>query len=63
MENRIGEFLVQIGAMQQYQVEDVLRLQKQGDKRMFGEIAIELGYVNDEAIQKYIDSRHQKKGG
>jgi len=62
MENRIGEFLVQIGAMKPYQVEDVLRLQKQGDKRMFGEIAIELGYVNDAAIQQYIESRHKAAG-
>jgi hypothetical protein len=57
MENRIGEFLVQIGAMQKYQVDDVLRVQNEGDTRMFGEIAIELGYVNDEAIRKYLDSR------
>lgn len=61
MENRIGEFLVQIGAMKPYQVEDVLRVQRDGDKRMFGEIAIELGYVDDAAIQKYIESRHQGK--
>lgn len=62
MENRIGEFLMQIGAMRQYQVEDVLRVQKTGDNRMFGEIAIELGYVNDEAIKKYIDYKHAQKG-
>ncbi len=62
MENRIGEFLVQIGAMKQYQVDDVLRVQKKGDQRMFGEIAIELGYVNDEAIKKYLAYRHAKAG-
>lgn len=63
MENRIGEFLVQIGALKPYQVEDVLRVQREGDKRMFGEIAIELGYVDDAAIQKYIESRHRGKDG
>jgi hypothetical protein len=63
MENRIGEFLVQIGAMKPYQVDDVLRVQHEGDTRMFGEIAIELGYINDAAIQKYIDYRHSKPGG
>jgi hypothetical protein len=62
VENRIGEFLVQIGAMKPYQVDDVLRVQKEGDSRMFGEIAIELGYVNDAAIQRYIDSRHTPPG-
>jgi hypothetical protein len=60
MENRIGEFLMQIGAMKQYQIDDVLRVQKNGDKRMFGEIAIELGYINDEALQKYIEYKHAK---
>ena len=60
MENRIGEFLVQIGAIKQYQVDDVLRLQKEGDTRLFGEIAIELGYIDDEAIKKYLEYRHSK---
>jgi hypothetical protein len=61
MENKIGEFLVQIGAIKQYQVDDVLRLQEQGDTRLFGEIAIELGYIDDEAIKKYLEYRHSKE--
>ena len=36
-------------------MEDVLRVQKAGDGRMFGEIAIELGYINDDAIRRYLD--------
>jgi hypothetical protein len=60
MENKIGEFLMQIGAIKQFQVDDVLRVQKAGDKRMFGEIAIELGYINDAALQKYIEYKHGK---
>ena len=62
MENKIGEFLVQIGAMQKYQVDDVLRVQEGGDTRMFGEISIELGYINDAAIKKYLDYRHSQTG-
>lgn len=57
MEERIGEALVRIGAMKPYQVEDVLKVQKQGDGRLFGEIAIELGYIDDEAIHHYLESR------
>lgn len=57
MEEKIGEALVRIGAMQFYQVEDVLRVQKEGDSRLFGEIAIELGYIDDEAISRYLSSR------
>ncbi len=55
MSNRISEILIQIGAMKNYQVEDVLRVQRAGDKCMFGEIAIELGYINDDAIKRYLD--------
>ena len=48
---RIGETLVRIGAIKPYQVEDVLRAQKAGDNRLFGEIAIECGYINDEVLK------------
>jgi hypothetical protein len=57
VEERIGEALVRIGAMQPDQVENVLKVQKQGDGRLFGEIAIELGYIDDKAIYRYLESR------
>ena len=57
MEERIGEGLVRIGAMTEVQVEDVLAKQKDGTNRLFGEIAIELGYIDDDAIKKYLDSK------
>ena len=59
MVEKIGEALVRIGAMKSYQVEDVLRLQKGGDRRLFGEIAIELGYIDDQAIRKYLSSKKE----
>jgi hypothetical protein len=52
---RIGEFLVRIGAMAPGQVEEVLRLQQTGDKRRFGEIAVERGYINNDSIKRYVD--------
>jgi hypothetical protein len=55
MEGKIGEFLVQIKAMTGEQVNAVLAVQKNGDARMFVEIAIELGYIDDEALKKYLD--------
>ncbi len=55
MENKIGEFLVQIGAMKDYQVENVLQTQRAGDNRLFGEITIELGYIKDDSIKGYLD--------
>ena len=54
---RIGGFLVTIGAMKTWQLEDVLLAQRSGDTRIFGEIAIALGYVNDAALQMYVQSR------
>ncbi len=57
MEERIGEGLIRIGAMTEEQVKDVLARQKDGTNRFFGEIAIELGYVDDEAIKRYLDSK------
>ncbi len=57
MSERIGETLVRIGAVQSYQVQDVLRAQKAGDHRLFGEIAIEYGYINDEVLKKYVEAK------
>jgi len=55
MAERIGDFLIRIGAMKQNEVEDILRRQRAGDTRKFGEIAIEFGYINDDAIKRYVD--------
>jgi hypothetical protein len=59
MPNRIGDFLVKIGAMTAEEVEHVLKVQAGGDSRIFGEIALELGYLNDDAIKRYVD--HMEK--
>jgi hypothetical protein len=57
MEEKIGEGLVRIGAMTTEQVEAILEIQKGGDARLFGEIAIEKGFINDKAIKAYLDSK------
>ena len=53
-EEKVGDGLMRIGAMSKEQTEDVLQRQKNGDERLFGEIAIELGYVDDDAIMKFL---------
>ncbi len=58
---KIGEFLVKIGAMRQWQVEDVLVVQRAGDTRMFGEIAVAFGYIDDMALRKYVESTEQNE--
>ena len=57
MEERIGEALVRIGAMTPEQVDQVLKFQQDGDKRLFGEIAIEQVFINDKAIRAYLDAK------
>ena len=56
MAEKIGEFLLRIGVMTEYQLQEVLNAQKSGDSRMFGEIAIDFGYINDEVMKKYIEA-------
>ncbi len=58
MAERIGDFLVRIGAMTQTQVEEVIKAQDVDEElRMFGEIAIEKGFIDDAALQKYIEHK------
>jgi len=60
MTEKIGDILVRIGAMQRRQVDDVLTKQAAGDRRMFGEIAIELGYIDDAALKRYVEYTGEK---
>lgn len=55
MKEKIGNRLVRIGAMTRSQVNDVLKRQGEDDSRCFGEIAIALGYINDEAVMRYLE--------
>jgi hypothetical protein len=58
MLHKIGDFLVSIGAMNEAQVEEVLRVQREDEEpRMFGEIAIELGFIDDSILRKYIEQK------
>ena len=41
--------------MTEAQVQKVIKKQKSGDPRMFGEIAISLGFIDDQAIRKYLN--------
>lgn len=52
---RIGEFPVSSGRMSQEQVGQVLRLQREGNKRRFGEIALALGFIDDDAVKRFVD--------
>ena len=57
MAERIGDYLVRTGAMQQSQVESVIAAQKAGDSRTFGELAVALGFASRAAVDAYAASR------
>ena len=59
IEEKIGEGLIRIQAMTKDQVDIVLTKQKDGDKRLFGEIAVELGYIDVQAIINYLKSTNK----
>jgi K+ transporter len=60
MGEKIGEFLVRIGTMTAPQVKQVLAAQNTGYHRRFGEIALELGFIHDDAIKRYVDYLEQQ---
>ncbi len=55
MPRRIGEILMQMGAIKPEQVDAVLAAQKAGDTRLFGQIALALGLIEDNSLKRYAD--------
>ena len=56
-DEKIGDGLLRIGALTKEQVANIIKLQNDGDERLFGVIAIELGYIDDKAISDYLKSK------
>ena len=56
---RIGEFLVKIGALTAAQRDEVIAKQTESPDRLFGQIAIELGYINDAAVDQYLEQKRR----
>ena len=50
LEEKIGESLFRFKAIEKYQIEIILTRQDCGDKRKFGEIAVDLHYINKESL-------------
>ena len=55
MPRRIGEILMQMGAIKPEQVDAVLAAQKAGDTWLFGQIALALGLIEDNSLKRYAD--------
>ncbi len=54
---RLGEFLVRIGVMNEEQVRIVLAEQEKQPGVLFGQIAIEKGFINEKAVDDYLASK------
>lgn len=54
---RLGEFLVRIGVMNEEQVRLVLEEQEKQPGVLFGQIAIEKGFINEKAVDDYLASK------
>jgi len=57
MSEKIGEFLVRIGEIDTDRVHIICAKQLSGDKRKFGEIGRELGYINRDAVRLYLEAK------
>ncbi len=53
MAMKMGDYLVSIGVLTEAQVNLVMQLQKDGDTRKFGEIAISKGFMEESSIKKF----------
>ncbi len=52
----IGEHFVNLHDLSFEQAEKVLKVQKKNKKKKFGEIAIELGFLEPKKIDEYLDN-------
>jgi len=61
MGEKIGEFLIEIGKMNRSEVDTVLERQKGGDGRLFGQIALEMGLIEDDALRRFIEYKEKNE--
>lgn len=54
MTERIGDYFLRLDLLSFEQAETVLELQKTMPGRRFGEIALELGYIDEGDLESYV---------
>ena len=58
----IGDFFVSIGALTPEQVDQILERQRelkaQGDDNIFGTVAMDLGLIDETAIERYVEENY-----
>ncbi len=55
----IGQGLVRARVLTSAQVDQILTIQRRDDERLFGEIAVDLGFTDDATIREYLESRRR----
>jgi len=55
IDGRIGDWLVKTGEMTEEQVLLILQTQNIGDSRLFGEIAVDLDYIDIGSVIRYLE--------
>jgi len=51
---RLGEMLVRLGALSEDQVQEILTYQKEHPGMLFGQIAVQFGYITEEKLNAYL---------
>ncbi len=57
MAERIGDYMIRTGAMNQSQVDEVVRAKAAGDKRHFGEVAVSLGFITTADVEAFLTAQ------
>lgn len=51
---RLGKLLQSMGALTEQQINNIMKYQKENPEILFGQIAIRLGYITKELLNKYL---------
>ena len=51
---RLGEMLVRLGALKKEQIAEILSYQIEHPGMLFGQIAVQLGFITEEVLDKYL---------
>jgi hypothetical protein len=54
MSERIGDYMIRTGAMNQSQVDKVIGAKTTGDTRHFGEVAVSLGFITAAQVEAFL---------
>ena len=57
MSERMGDYMIRTGVMNQSQVDDVVRAKTTGDTRHFGDIAVSMGFITLADVEAFLTAQ------